>query len=146
MSDTTALPNTTGPTTTGQLIGLDRILAVEPGRRAEAVCNVPSTLAIFDSHFPRFPVLPGVIVLGSLAKLAALLLRESTLQEWRLAEAQKVRFRQFVRPGDVMELIVELTECDGEQAVCTARAAVDGKRVTTIGRLLLVRADEAGAR
>lgn len=146
MSDTTALPATTAPASTGQLIGLDRILAVQSGRRAEAVCNVPSTLAIFDSHFPRFPVLPGVIVLGTLAKLAALLVRESTLNEWRLAEAHTVRFRQFVRPGDVMELIVELTECNGERAVCTARASVDGKRVTTIGRLVLVRADEAGAR
>jgi 3-hydroxyacyl-[acyl-carrier-protein] dehydratase len=146
MSDTTALPATTGPVTTGQLIGFDRILAVEPGRRAEAVRNVPSTLAIFDSHFPRFPVLPGVIVLGSLAQLAAVLLRESTLHEWRLAEAQTVRFRRFVRPGDVLELSVELTECDGEQAVCAARASVDGQRVTTIGRLVLVRTDEAGAR
>jgi 3-hydroxyacyl-[acyl-carrier-protein] dehydratase len=131
-------------TTTGQLISLDRILVVEPGRRAEAVCNVPGTLAIFDSHFPRFPVLPGVIILGSLAKLAALLLHESTQQEWRLAEAQSVRFRRFVQPGDVMELLVELTEHDVGQAVCKASASVDGKRVTTIGRLLLVN-DLAGA-
>lgn len=135
---------TVPPTITGQLIGLDRILALEPGRRAEAVYNVPATLAIFDSHFPRFPVLPGVVILGSLAKLAALLLRESTQQEWRLAQAQRVRFRQFVQPGDVMELVVELTEHDAGQAVCTARASVDGKRVTTIGRMLLVH-DLAGA-
>jgi 3-hydroxyacyl-[acyl-carrier-protein] dehydratase len=133
-------------TTTGQLISLDRIIAVEPGRRAEAVCNVPSTLAIFDSHFPRFPVLPGVVILGSLAKLAVLLLRESTQREWRLAEAQTVRFRRYVQPGDVMELVVELTGHDAEQAVCTARVCVDGKRVTTIRRLLFVRLDQAGAK
>ena len=41
---------------------LDRIVSVEPGKSAEAIRNVPNTLAIFDSHFPRFPVLPGVLM------------------------------------------------------------------------------------
>jgi 3-hydroxyacyl-[acyl-carrier-protein] dehydratase len=128
----------------GQLIGLDRILAVEPGRRADAVLNVPSTLAIFDSHFPRLPVLPGVIIIGSLAKLAEVLLRESTQVLWRLAEVEKVSFRHFVRPGDVMELTVELADCADGRARCTARAVVDGKRVTTVGGLRLIRAELAG--
>lgn len=131
--------------TQGQLIGFDRLIAVEPGRRAEAVFNVSSTLAIFDSHFPRFPVLPGVVILGSLGKLAALLLRESTPWEWRLAGAEAVRFRRFVQPGDVMVLVVELTEHDAEQAVCAAHVLVDGKRVTTVRRLLLAPFDQAGA-
>jgi 3-hydroxyacyl-[acyl-carrier-protein] dehydratase len=130
----------------GQLICLDRIRMVEPGRRAEAVRNVPSTLAIFDSHFPRFPVLPGVLILGSLAMLAELLLRESTEVRWRLAQAEKVSYRHFVQPGDVMELTVELAEATSERARCTARAVVDGRRVTTVGGLHLVPADLAGAR
>jgi 3-hydroxyacyl-[acyl-carrier-protein] dehydratase len=130
----------------GQLICLDRIRVVEPGRRAEAVRNVPSTLAIFDSHFPRFPVLPGVLILGSLAMLAELLLRESTEVRWRLAQAEKVSYRHFVQPGDVMELTVELAEATSERTRCTARAVVDGRRVTTVGGLHLVPADLAGAR
>lgn len=140
MSDTmTAAP------LAGQLIGLDRIRAVEPGRRADAVLNVPSTLAIFDSHFPRLPVLPGVIIIGSLAKLAEVLLRESTqLGGWRLAEAEKVSFRHFVRPGDVMELTVELAECAAGRARCTGRAVVDGNRVTTVGGLRLIQHELAG--
>jgi|GraSoiStandDraft_47_1057283.scaffolds.fasta_scaffold889292_2 3-hydroxyacyl-[acyl-carrier-protein] dehydratase len=140
MSDTmTAAPPV------GQLIGLDRILAVEPGRRADAILNVPSTLAIFDSHFPRLPVLPGVIIIGSLARLAEVLLRESTQLRWRLAEAEKVSFRHFVRPGDVMELTVELAECADGKARCTGRAVVDGNRVTTVGGLRLIQPELAGA-
>lgn len=130
----------------GQLIGFDRIRAVEPGQRAEAVLNVPSTLAIFDSHFPRRPVLPGVIILGSLARLGELLLRESTQVQWRLAEVQKVSYRHFVQPGDVLELTVELAECAADRAKCTARAAVAGQRVTTVGALHFVPAEPAGAR
>lgn len=129
----------------GQLIGLDKIISVEPGRRADAVLNVPGTLSIFDSHFPRLPVLPGVIIIGSLARLAELLLQESTGLRWRLAEAENVAFRQFVRPGDVMELAVELADCAGGRARCTARAVVDGKRVTTVGGLRLIKTELAGA-
>lgn len=129
----------------GQLIGLDRILAVEPGRRAEAVLNVPGTLAIFDSHFPRLPVLPGVIIIGSMARLAEVLLLESTRLHWRLAEAEGMSFRHFVRPGDVLELTVELAGCADGQAQCTGQAVVDGKRVTTVKRLRLIQPELAGA-
>jgi len=130
----------------GQLIGFDRIHAIELGRRAEALLNVPSTLSIFDSHFPRLPVLPGVIILGSLARLGELLLRESTQVQWRLAEAEKVSYRHFVQPGDVLELTVELAEFAADRARCTARAGVDGQRVTTVGALRFVPAELAGAR
>ncbi len=37
---------------------LDRLLQIEIGVRGTAVRNVPATLPILDSHFPRFPVLP----------------------------------------------------------------------------------------
>ena len=42
-----------------QLIVLDKILELEPGLRARAVRNVPNTLSILESHFPRRPVLPN---------------------------------------------------------------------------------------
>jgi 3-hydroxyacyl-[acyl-carrier-protein] dehydratase len=120
---------------TGQLIALDRVTALEPGRRAVAIRNVPNTLSIFDSHFPRFPVLPGVLILGSLAQLAALLLAEDTATTWRLAAAETIRYRHFVQPGDQMELTVELKERTAEQAVCAGTVRVDGKPVTTVRRL-----------
>src|SRR4029077_13156409 len=66
---------------------LDRIVSVEPGESgtAMAIRNVPNTLAIFNTHFPRFPVLPGVLMLGSLGALAAELLGADTDERWRLA-------------------------------------------------------------
>jgi 3-hydroxyacyl-[acyl-carrier-protein] dehydratase len=129
----------------GRLISLDKVLAIEPGRRAAAVVNVPGTLSIFDSHFPRLPVLPGVIIIGSMSRLAEILLRESTGLRWRLVEIGKVSFRHFVRPGDVMELTVELTDCADGKARCKARAVVDGTAVTTAAALHLVQAELAGA-
>ncbi len=122
----------------GRWTALDRILSLEPGKGGRALRNVPNTLAILDSHFPRFPVLPGVLILGSLGELAAAVLREQTGRPWRLASAGQVRFRHFVRPGDQMELAVELQELSEDAARCSGTVRVDGKPVTTARELRLV--------
>lgn len=114
---------------------LDRIVEVEAGKRAQAIRNVPNTLAIFDSHFPRFPVLPGVLILGSLGSLAAHLLEQDGGRRWRLAGAGQVGFRHFVQPGDQMEITVEVKEADDTHAVLSGDVKVDGKLVTRARQL-----------
>ena len=129
----------------GRLITLDRIVSVEPGKRAVALRNVPHTLAIFDSHFPRKPVLPGVLIVGSMGELAAHLLREQTGRPWRLAGASRISFRHFVQPGDQMELTVDLKEVGESGATLAASVRVDGKLVTSARQLRMVPIGEEGA-
>ena len=114
---------------------LDRILTVEPGESATALRNVPNTLAIFDTHFPRFPVLPGVLILGSLGALAAELLEAETEQPWRLAGADRVAFRHFVQPGDQLLLTVKLSSRTDADAVLSGEVSVDGRVVTRARKL-----------
>jgi 3-hydroxyacyl-[acyl-carrier-protein] dehydratase len=113
---------------------VDRVVSVE-GDAASGVRNVPNTLAIFDSHFPRFPVLPGVLILGSIGALAAHQLEEQTGKKWRLAGAGSVGFRHFVQPGDQMEITVQLKERSDDEAVLSGEAKVDGKLVTRARQL-----------
>lgn len=113
---------------------LDRILSLEPGRRASAVRNVPNTLPVLDTHFPRFPVLPGVLILDSLSELAGLAVGGGP---WRLAAAERARFRHYVRPGDQLELSVERTGGDERAPALTAEARVDGRVVASVRRLQL---------
>ncbi len=113
---------------------LDRILDVEPGARASALRNVPNTLPVFETHFPRFPVLPGVMILDTLAELAALAVGGGP---WRLAAAERVRFRHYVRPGDQMRLAVEVTGGDAMQPVLSGSVQVDDKVVATVRGLRL---------
>jgi 3-hydroxyacyl-[acyl-carrier-protein] dehydratase len=129
--------------TAGRWTELDRIVSVEPGREAKAVRNVTNTLDILDSHFPRFPVMPGVLILGSMGELAAVLLREQTGREWRLAGAKQVRYRHFVQPGDQMEITVQVKDVGDDTAVLKGDVAVDGKPVTTARELRMVPADGA---
>ncbi len=120
---------------TGRWSTLDRIVSVEPGTGAVALRNVPNTLSIFDSHFPRFHVLPGVLILGSLGALGALLLEKETEQPWQLVGADKVGFRHFVGPGDQMQLSVKLKERTAEGAIGSGEVEVDGRVVTRARRL-----------
>ena len=113
---------------------LDRIVRVGDGE-AEAIRNVPNTLAIFDSHFPRFHVLPGVLILGSLGTLCAELLEQETGRRWRLSGADRVAFRHFVQPGDQMVLTVKLKDVGGTEATLSGEAAVDGCVVTRARKL-----------
>jgi 3-hydroxyacyl-[acyl-carrier-protein] dehydratase len=120
--------------TGGAWTTLDRIISVTDDE-AEAIRNVPNTLAIFDSHFPRFPVLPGVLILGSLGTLCEELLQRRTGRAWRLSGAERVAFRHFVQPGDQLVFKVTLKELGDEEATFSGDVSVDGE-VVTRARLL----------
>ena len=122
---------------------LDRIVQIDPEKGAVALRNIPNTLTIFDSHFPRFPVVPGVLILGSLAELAARLLMQRTGKPWRLARAEQVRFRHFVQPGDQITLSVDLKEFSPTAAVFAASVKVEDKVVSTARKMRMVPQDEA---
>jgi 3-hydroxyacyl-[acyl-carrier-protein] dehydratase len=113
---------------------LDRVVRVGDGE-AEAVRNVPNTLAIFDSHFPRLHVLPGVLILGSLGTLCAELLEQETGRRWRLVGADRVAFRHFVQPGDQLVLTVKLKDAGESEATLSGEVAVDGRVVTRARKL-----------
>ena len=121
----------------GKWTTVDKVVKVGDGE-AVGIRNVPNTLAIFDSHFPRFHVLPGVLILGSLGVLAAELLEQETGKRWRLAGADRVGFRHFVQPGDQMEITVELKERTDDSATLSGEVKVDGKLVIRARQLRMV--------
>lgn len=113
---------------------------MDPGKSARAVRNVPATLDIFDSHFERFPVLPGVLVLGSLAELAGVLMKETTGAEWRLSAAHRVRFKGYVRPGDQLDLHVSIELLEDARAELRGTVKVADQVVVTATRLTMASA------
>jgi 3-hydroxyacyl-[acyl-carrier-protein] dehydratase len=117
---------------------LDRVVSVDPEKGARALRNVTNTLAIFDTHFPRFHVLPGVLMMGSLAELAGVLLQQRTGRRWRLARAEQIRFRHFVQPGDQMALSVDVKDFSDTSATFSATVKVDDKPVVTARKLVMV--------
>jgi 3-hydroxyacyl-[acyl-carrier-protein] dehydratase len=121
----------------GHWLSYDRMLELEPGKSARAIRNVPNTLAIFDSHFPRQETMPGVLILGTMGKVAKALV-EAEGGVWRLAGGGAIGFRHWVGPGDTMEISVTLKSRDDAEAILSGEVKVDGKLVTRARKLRMV--------
>jgi 3-hydroxyacyl-[acyl-carrier-protein] dehydratase len=82
--------------------------------------------------------MPGVLILGTMGKLAKHLLEHDGGGVWRLGSAGAVAFRHWVGPGDTMEVTVTLKSRDESEAILSAEVKVDGKVVTRARKLRMV--------
>ncbi|MDC8783685.1 3-hydroxyacyl-ACP dehydratase FabZ [Roseateles koreensis] len=88
------------------LLLVDRVLEVEAGKRIVAIKNVSINEPYFVGHFPHRPVMPGVLILESMAQVATLLALESSdiqLDDSTVvyfAGIDNARFKRPVEPGD----------------------------------------------
>jgi 3-hydroxymyristoyl/3-hydroxydecanoyl-(acyl carrier protein) dehydratase len=114
---------------------LDRITALKPPESATAVKCVSLADDVFVDHFPGHPVMPGALILESLAQLggvlteAALRLRGRADLHALLTMVDRARFRQMVRPGDRLELEAIGISAREEGGQVRGLARVDGKLV-----------------
>jgi len=95
---------------------VDKILELDPGKRAVGLKNVTINEGFFEGHFPGHAVMPGVLVLEAMAQVGGVLLLSMTGNEGKLAYfggMDKVRFRKTVRPGDALITEVELLKNRG---------------------------------
>jgi 3-hydroxyacyl-[acyl-carrier-protein] dehydratase len=88
---------------------IDRILKIEKGKRAIAVKNVSMDEPYFSGHFPKEPMVPGVLILEAMAQTGGLAF-ESSFEKGEegvpiLASIEEFRVRKRVIPGD--QLIIE---------------------------------------
>jgi beta-hydroxyacyl-ACP dehydratase FabZ len=90
---------------------VDRIVALEPGKSIVGLKNVSINEPCFQGHFPGRPIMPGVLIVESLAQVGGILALLSTPQNMGnpsiyLMSLDKVRFRHPVVPGDQLRLEV----------------------------------------
>jgi 3-hydroxymyristoyl/3-hydroxydecanoyl-(acyl carrier protein) dehydratase len=116
---------------------LDRILTLTPPEQATAVKCVSLSDDVFEDHFPGHPVMPGALILESLAQLGGVLI-EATMRDRGRADlhallvmVDRARFRRMVRPGDRMELLARGLHATEDGGKVTAEARVEGELATT---------------
>jgi 3-hydroxyacyl-[acyl-carrier-protein] dehydratase len=118
---------------------IDRIVELESGRRIVAQKAVSLAEEYLADHFPKFPVLPGVMMLEAMVQAAAWLVRERldfAPSLVVLQEARNVTYKSFVTPGRVLTIEAVCSELDAEHSVFAARGEVDGREIVK-GRLTL---------
>jgi 3-hydroxyacyl-[acyl-carrier-protein] dehydratase len=111
---------------------VDRILHYEPMQYAEAIKAVTLNEPFFQGHFPSYPVMPGVLILESLAQTGGILVAKSIPESmdnkmFLFTGIEKVRFRRSVFPGDVLHLHVRYLKRKLNLWKIQAEAKVDGK-------------------
>ena len=93
---------------------LDRVLACEPGKSITALKNVTINEPFFTGHFPRHPIMPGVLIIEALAQTAAILSFRTMDHKaddrliYYFVGIDHARFKRPVAPGDVLTLEVTL--------------------------------------
>ena len=114
---------------------LDTIDSLVPGESARGTRTWDPALPLFEDHFPGFPVVPGVLLLESLAQLSGKLIGYTVKQQrgdWPfpiLSLMERVKFRRFVKPGQLTHLETQLVSLRDEMGAVKVRVLVDGKWV-----------------
>ena len=122
---------------------VDGILELEPGKRVLGFKDVREDEYYFQGHFPGNPIMPGVLIVESLAQTGACALLTMDENKGKLAlfgGVDKVRFRRVVRPGDTLLLEVTVDRMRGPVGRATAVARV-GDDVAADGTLTFALAD-----
>ena len=118
---------------------LDKIIELVPGQRIVATRELRSDEDYLRDHFPLFPVMPGVMMLEALYQAAMCLIhvtddyKHSMLT---LDEVRNVKFADFMQPGQVLTVTVEIEKTDDQMTKVKAQGA-RGEVVAVSGRLVI---------
>ena len=98
---------------------VDRVLSIDKGKSIRTLKNVTINEPFFVGHFPRRPVMPGVLMLEAMAQSAALLsfatmdVTPDDNAVYYFAGIDRARFKRPVEPGDQLVMDVELIRSKG---------------------------------
>lgn len=109
---------------------VDRIIEIDPGKRAVGIKNVSINEEFFQGHFPGNPIMPGVLIVEALAQVAGILAFQSGTSEGKsvyFMSIEKAKFRRPVVPGDQLRLEVSVLQYRGNVWKFAGNALVGDK-------------------
>src|SRR6201995_5432356 len=109
---------------------IDRILDLNTVEKTITVeAQVPKTSTVFEGHFPGYPIMPGVLLIESMAQTSGWLLVALMKFKRRpfLAAVKEAKMRGFVTPGEKLTVEASLVHEGSGYAITDAKIKVDGK-------------------
>lgn len=109
---------------------VDKVLIEDAGVKGIGYKNVTINEPFFQGHFPDNHVMPGVLIVESMAQVGAVILMSNEQFKGKtayFAGINKVRFKKKVIPGDVLRMEVEIVKLRGSIGVGKGKTFVDDK-------------------
>jgi 3-hydroxyacyl-[acyl-carrier-protein] dehydratase len=127
---------------------IDKVVEMVRFKRIVAIKNVTINEGFFEGHFPGKPIMPGVLILESMAQAGGLLLLQEIPDRDQkllyLASMNDVKFRRPVVPGDQLRVEVDILAWKGDLCKIQAKAFV-GDNLATEATLMCVMVDRERA-
>ncbi len=112
---------------------IDKIIEMEKGKRVVGIKNVSTNEPFFQGHFPKFPVMPGVLIIEGMAQTACVFasieLEKSSESIAYFMGIDKAKFRKPVVPGDQLRFELDVIKQRGTIYRFRGNAFVEGKLV-----------------
>ena len=118
---------------------VDRLLELDPGKSIVMSKQVSLAEEYLADHFPRFPVLPGVLMLEAAIQASAWLVRSTldfSASVVTLKTARGIRYGAFVAPGHTLQVRAEAVDIQADRSDLKILGIVDGQTAIQ-GRLEL---------
>ena len=113
---------------------VDRVIEYQPGERIVAIKNVTFNEPFFQGHFPGVPIMPGVLIIESMAQAGGVLVFKTLPDRDRklvfFMGINNARFRRPVRPGDQLRIEMDVVRVKKRFGKLRGKALVDGKLVS----------------
>jgi 3-hydroxyacyl-[acyl-carrier-protein] dehydratase len=109
---------------------IDRIENIELGKQIVATKSLSLAEEYLRDHFPKFPVMPGVLMLEALTQASAWLVRATDQFAHSLVvlkEARSVKYARFVQPGQTLRLAATITNADADLVTLKAEGTLEGQ-------------------
>ena len=110
---------------------VDKVLEMGENRIV-ALKNVSGCEPFFQGHFPEKPVMPGVLMIESLAQAGGILMLSKSENKGKIAylvAVNQARFRKMVLPGDRLILEAVVTKLKSKIGIIECKATVEGQEV-----------------
>ncbi len=116
---------------------LDKVLELNPNKNIIALKNVTINEDFFNGHFPKKPMMPGVLIIEAMAQAAAVFASKSinetnNNEEHRIIyfmSIEKAHFRKPVEPGDTLHICVKPEQARNNVWKMSGEAIVSGGKV-----------------